>query len=568
MTLTAFVLWAPLKARVFALLDPYSINGDAYQHIAPMWFSRQSNDTVADYTARYYLKAIIPPVFKWTYAVATIAYAPAIAAKIITVLLSFGFITLSALSAFRLAGASAAALAFFMASAGVIKSMPFMGGIQRGFGFFLLSLALYLGIQGRLVGLMVLSVVATSFYPAAGVFLLTTLGLLSLLPKQYRGSISSWGLKKRFVSLGLSAVFSALTVAPLLWNGSEYGERLSISAEREFAEWGPRGRYTQGDRGVPTDFFVKVPREIANLISGVKAKRTARLADESAISDALYHLENRIEAGIVMLLTAAIGLVLLVKYRSAISPHALRCLIFGVAMPISFLAATLSFPLLYIPSRYIGLGVVCLTPVIFPAIWGAAIHALSFKLKPALKEVTTAICGALIIIYLGWPWLQVKRLSTFSAHGALLSFIDKLPGNVVIASWPVGVINAVPLYTGKQVLVFGEGHQVFHRDFLLEMRRRTRAIIAAYSAVTPEPIIALARDYKVTHLIINSADLISPPEYFEPFGSESRQARQMVGSSPLFLSELIRDRAVFKSARHTVVDIQNLATASVVTPSE
>jgi hypothetical protein len=556
-TLTTAILWIPLKLRIFDLLDPYALNGDAYQHLAPMWFARQSPDTISDYTMRYYLTAIIPAFFKWLYAGMTIWFEPAAASKVLTVILSLAFIGLSTACSLRLAGGAAAALSFFLATAGVVRNMFFMGGIQRGFGFCLASLALYFVIQGRLVALAVVAVISAGFYPAASIYMICALGLLVILPEAYRGTTKTWGLSRRLALVTTTGALACLVVLPLILNGKNYGERLSRAAESEYQEWGSAGRYNQGDRGVSAGFLRKT---FFSTLSSIYAPRLDRaLVRETDVGDLELSRDiiPTMKPVLVMVLTVALAGFTLFRSRLSLSPQALRCAIFFCAMLISFFAAKIFFPILYIPSRYLILGVVSLTPIAFPAIWS---NAFSKNLRSGLRNFIIITFGALLLYYLGWTSLQIRRFPSVSGNRSLFNFIKTLPEDVVIASWPRGVANYIPLFTKRSVLVFEEGHQVFHRDFLEEMRRRTRALIAAYSAIDEKPFITLNRDYNVSYLLIQRSHLRELPDYFAPFGYELKTARSAIGDQRLFLRELIEKHAVFNSGDHILVDI-NLKTA-------
>jgi hypothetical protein len=555
---TLAILWHPLNVRIAGILDIYCLNGDAYQHIAPMWFSRQPIEAVNDYTMRYYLTAIFPPFFKWTYSALTIWATPALAAKLVTVTLSLAFIGLSTASAFQLSGTAAACFSFFLATAGVVKNMFFMGGIQRGFGFFLTSLALYLVIQGRLAALAVVAVLAAGFYPAAAIFLLLTLGVLYLLPQRLRGELHSWGLKARLATLVSAGILASIVVIPLMLHGREYGERLSLEAQSEFAEWGVGGRYNQGDRGVPANLARKSFFTLIASLSAHRLDRSFTREIDTGSLDLARDIPPAIQPVLVLILTALLAGFTLARSSWKLSPATARCSIFTLMVFVSFFLAKALFPILYIPSRYLALGIVCLVPVVFPAIWGTAINKLTRGSSVTTRSLIAAVFGSIVFTYLGWTSLQVKRFSSVAGHRALFNFIKSLPDNTVIASWPRSVANNITLFSGKPVLVFEEGHQIFHRDFLEEMRRRTRAIIAAYSATDAGPFIELNKKYNVSHFLLQRTYLREAPDYFAPFGEESKAARQALGDRPLFFSELIEKRAVFRAGDQVLLDIRDL----------
>lgn len=549
LAVTLFVLWSPLSVRVQGLLDPYSFNGDALQHIAPIWFVHTAPELVQDYTLRYYLQAILPPLFKAIYATATLSLSPAAASKLLTVVLSVLFICTSAATARRLGGWVAGSLAFFLATGGVVKNLYFMGGIQRSFGFYIATLALYLACCGRAVPLAVLGVTAAMLYPAAAVCILAVLGLLSVLPAAYRGSMQGWRLSQRFALLALTTALIAIAVTPQILGGQLYGPRLSIDAASQFEEWGPHGRYTPGDRGVPVNLARKILSGTVSALSATRPSKGNRAGSESA-------MEYRATLTIVLSLIG--GALIAISRRRALSAETIRCTVFFLGTVVAFLVATALFPLLYIPSRYIALGITALIPAVFPALWSSIAHSLTQRISVRLGSPAALILGAVIITSLGWLHVAPKNLPTASGNRKIFAFIRGLPDDVVIASWPRGIANMVPLFTARPTLMFEEGHQIFHRQFLDEMRRRCRALIATYAATDLAPIRELNTTYNVSHLLLNRRHLRKTPDYFAPFGQEMKAAREKIGLTPLILTELVQTRSVFSDKDYVIIDIRGL----------
>jgi hypothetical protein len=544
----------PIHARLGDLFDPFSFSGDALQHIAPMWFVRSPELISHDYIQTYYLSAILPPLFKAVYAVATLVTSPLLASKIITVILSVVFILTVTVTSKQLAGGIAAYLTALFATGAVVKNMYFMGGIQRSFGIWLSSLALYLVCSGRVAPLGLLGVVAAMLYPAAAVYIVCVLTLILLLPRQLRGSASSWTLRKRVLFLGGCVAGCSLVALPQLLGGGAYGPRLSRSDEATYQEWGISGRYTDGDRGVPLAFS---PRVFSTAVSGLFASRVKarKHPQQDDTEDGPLDLTAP-EGGVVVIATTALCMVwLLYRLRCHLAPATLRCGIFGLSMLLAFGAATMLFPLLYIPSRYVTLGCISLIPVIFPCIWTSTVMEL---FKNYTKRGSSAIAfaaGGAVFVSLGWLHPTVRGLPSASGHLALFRFIRTLPADSVIAGWPRGIINQIPLFTARSVLLFEEGHQIFHRDCLEELRRRTRSIIHLYAATDAAPLAELQNDYKVTHLLLDKRHLDKAPPYFAPFDEEMKAARAAVDGKTLFLAELANTAAVYQTGNFVLMDL-------------
>jgi hypothetical protein len=549
--------WKPLVVRLTSLFDPYSFNGDALQHIAPFWNSYDKTLLVNDYIISYYETAILPFLFRWFYGILMLVTYPPHASKFVTLTMSVAFIYLSTLTAYRLAGKVVASTTLFLAFGGVLKNFYFLGGIQRGFGFCLTSAGLLFTVQGNAVGLALLAVIAMPLYPAASILLYAALSLLLVVcPKQYRGEASSWPPVKRIFLLGATGIICALMAVPQLRGGMQYGERLSLSAETEYAEWGGNGRYTQGDRGVPTGFFQDVLKvTTANILAERISGHRQKSVEEKQTLGAYLGLSPKQQRITILLLTAILGLLALRYNKGALSQPTARLLLFILAVGATYGIATITFPLIYIPSRYTTIGITALIPIVFPAVWFHGALALSRTFLPFARKTIGALTCALLVVFLGWTNLPAQPVPSASGSLPLFSFIRSLPKDSVIAAWPRGIANMIPLFSARSVLVYEEGHQIFHRDYLEEMRRRTRAIIEAFSAVDEKPFQHLRSKYRVTHVLIDKRHLSKTPSYFSPFREEIRSARKNMDTDTLFLRTLVEKGLVFHFGNLILIDL-------------
>jgi hypothetical protein len=551
-----------VRQRVRDILDLYVFNGDALQHIAPLWFLWDRGDgSQADLVSNYYLDAILPLFFKAIYGLAVLVASPVVASKIATVTLSVVFIIATSLTSYRLAGPVASYLSFLFASGGVLKNVYFMGGIQRGFGICLMALALYFVVSGNILAITVLCVLAAGLYPAATVLLLIYLCIVLLLPPSYRGSAAAWSLQRRLATCIAVAAASVVVMVPQIRGGAKYGERLSIESEHEFAEWGPLGRYTQGDRGVPVSFISRSLQVIASGLSASKLREENKgnTGDAAYQNDSLEVSPSQAIA-IVGFLSACCGFWILRRRSWHPSAPSSRVMLLIVSAALAYLCATILFPLLYIPSRYIALGFIPVVPVVFPSLWCAALHALLPNWHPnLLRSCTAAVVGISAFTLLGWTDTTFKHLPNASGYRPLFKYIRSLPPDTLIATWPRGIGNMVPLFTGRSVLLFEEGHQVFHRDFTLEARRRVDALVRLYSATDSAPVEVLRRDYGVTHILLDTRHLAKPPSYFEPFTTALASARAAnPPSAELYLAHLAQTNTVLSHGPFAVIDIRNL----------
>ncbi len=553
--LATWVLYQePTRVRLLSLGNPYSYSGDALQHISPLWKIHDATLLAGDYISSYYVHAIMPVFYKWLYWALTFLTTPPLAAQIVTLTLSLLFIATCACTTWRLGGPVAGALSLVLAWGGLLKGFYCMGGLQRGFGVVFAALMLYGAGVGNVYLLGVLTILAAGLYPASAVLGLTALGLLLIIPARYRGDAQHWSLRKRLSVLCAISAFVVGVVTPQLVSGARYGERLSIESAEEFAEWGPSGRYTQGDRGVPIPLFEAAYTRTIAALSAEKSSRRASPGDTGGSGTD----SNRAVCTYIIIVSGLCLALLTLRYRGSFSPFAVRVALFGFAMMVSFIAATIAFPLLYIPSRYVIVAVPCLVPVVFPWIWTATCSTVVSRCSRVVRVVAPLTLGLLCCALLGWGSLRVKPVRSAEGYRTLFAFIDRLPANSVIAGWPRGMIDEVSYFTGRSVLVFEEGHQIFHRDFLLEMRRRMRAVIDVYGAVDIKPFEVLRQDFNVTHLLIDRRHVERAPSYFSPFAEEIRALRQSRGNQPLYLMEAMQKAAVFRVGEMVLIDLAQL----------
>jgi len=503
-----------------------------------------------DYILNYYYQAILPLGYKGIYFLLTSLCTPPTACKLVTVFLSLLFIGSIVATSRFVAGLSAGFISLILATGAVIKNNYFMGGLQRGFGIALMSLMIHSLIKGRFGSMCVLTLLSFSIYPAGGILCMSTLVLFSILPRTWGGYNGSMHWRKRaLVLVGVSAGVMCI-VGPQLAGGARYGERLSLRNEAEFPEWGPEGRYTQGDRGVPVPLWRSVYSEFLRTVVAIRQVNAAPSGEQMVAPKTL-----------AVIVTASITLCSVIMWwldGCAVSLASMRMLIFSSTAVGSYLLATGLFPLLYIPSRYVILAVPCLILIAIPVMISRCVSRLLGACPLFIHRIATVLVGCVICVTLGWHALTVKPLSSVDGYRELFRFIQRLPRNVVIAGWPRGMLSTIPFFTGRTVLIYEEGHQIFHRKFLLEMRRRMDATMAVFAAVNSSPLEQLRRDFKVTHLVITRKQLQRAPRYFAPFGYEMAKLRESRRGQTLALERIVQNCFVFKANDLLLLDLSCL----------
>jgi hypothetical protein len=273
--------------------------------------------------------------------------------------------------------------------------------------------------------------------------------------------------------------------------------------------------------------------------------------------------------GIVIDLVVAltvIGWLGLLMNRSA----ARRLLAIAGAGLLGHLVARTVAPNFYLPQRYPAYALPPLVAVMVPL---AVLGWFDLFKRPVGKTAkgVMAIYSLVLLLMIGGRRDPTAGLSIrIDPRQKIYAAIAKLPVNAKIAGWPRGTLDNVAYLTRRSTLVSFETHQAFHAKFVLEMRRRTDALIAAYFATSPEPLLRLRQKFGVTHLLVQLSHLRGrPPQYFTPFDRATRRAARALNGGRK--SEVLRqlDRAaIFRSGSEVLLDLSRIDAAPSPKPSD
>lgn len=260
-------------------------------------------------------------------------------------------------------------------------------------------------------------------------------------------------------------------------------------------------------------------------------------------------------------LLAAAGVAL--GWRSL--PALRRLWAFVPATLIGHFVAYFGFPLLHLPDRLFRYPAQLLWILLGPLslmLLSRRLGALLERRHPGLGGWTGRLGGPLLLVAVlalfgGMP--SAGRNLSIRLHRAdrrLLEFIATLPPDALIAGWPDSrVINTLPYMTARRVLVSKESSLAYHRNYVHETRRRTRALFEAYFATNVAPWRALRERWNVTHLIVKT-DIYEDQDidYYLPYERWIRQARAAAGTNGM---ETLRRRAaaVYDDGKSFVLDL-------------
>lgn len=542
-TALLIVLFGPeLVQHARYAADPAILNDDARQQIWPLVRLVDERYFPGDLVATYYLD-LLPVGFKLLYRGVAFAADPISFSKLLPYVLLAIVAGAGAGASWRLGGVWCAFLtaAIILGSAVYLDRMT--GGLPRAFAFPMLMIIALALTTGRVWLAVVTAILGTAFYPPVAVVGGVALALwLLVLPRRSRGAAAAWPLKRRIALLAGSACTMAILHVPVLLSSAKYGAVLGQEAVAEYPELGPNGRYGPEDRPPFGNPVSHVAEAVAN---------TVRLSSifEPAVSPNIF---TRI------LLWVLIGAGAAGSVAAARDDDAVRRA--SVLLLAGFCSALIAMPLhphLHLPSRYGMMTGAIVAAILLPAGWIHLVRRLRCREWCVAVAAAGVVTAAILL-----PSNSVARagwtLRVPAADQPLYGFIASLPRDAMIAGWPGArmPIDSVAYLTLRPAFVTYETHQVFSERYAAEMRRRMRALVAAYVIGDAGATSQLYREWGVTHLIISKEHLAGVrPRYFEPFDTWIGAAGP---SGALERLASLRDAVVYADDRWIVVDLRRL----------
>ena len=516
---TLVLIFGPaLLAHVQRAADPSIFNDDARAWIYPFYRYSESALFPRDYSGDYHL-AILPWGYHGLYMMASYLGVATELSKILPYLGLLTTVICLAMAAHAFGGKAAAWVAAALCLGSSIYLERMSGGLPRSFAFPLLAAASLMLIYGCYHTLGVLVLLGAAFYPAAAVPIGIALALVLLaLPPSSRGGVAaSWSFKRCLIFVAAVGATAVLVLLPSELSSRRFGSVIRPSQIDEFPEAGPGGRYDSEDRPPFPGFFAIAPSVAAQTIVGEGDPWFWRARAWVATGQ-----RRKWVLSAIMIFTLGGWFCLAWK-----QPNSRRLLMLGVAAIIGHAIAIATAPFFYLPQRYVAYPVPILTTVMVAT--GAAGYLTILRSRVRGRHAlpfAIALAAAPMFACLGGRGSPVAGLNVdLRQSRGFYAELAALPKDAMIAGWPIGVVDNIPYVAHRQVLVNLECHQAFHVEYVLEMRRRTEAIIAAYFANSVEPLEALRDKYQVTHLLIDLEHFRGEtPEYFKPFDESIKRA--------------------------------------------
>jgi hypothetical protein len=545
--------WSEHAARAFSksiIADDMRIQLPYFFHYAdPRLFP---NDVIGRYHAEG-----TSDLFRALYALGAKTVDVVVLGKIVTYVTLAVTIAGVVVTASKLSGRAAAFAAGILAIGSAVFIQRVAGGLPRSFAFPALAWAAACLAAGWPRGLAVITVVGAGLYPVIPVICGMALSIfLLVLPRADRGPARHWSLKKRLVVLGVTAFAAGLLLAPFALRMRKYGPAIRPAEVAVFPEIGRGGRVGPDEQIGGPSFFEM-------------AYEDAREAAVGAGRGFVRSWHERIKEprkGAIPLT----GLTLLTLFgvaRLGLSRRGRgfrRLAALALAAFVGFHLAELVRPSLIHPQRYVKYVVPILVLAVTPSV------ALAFLPRRALRGKRGQLFGTLAV--LGWGLLLVGFLGGRGPSRAgftveieatdrgLFKAIRKLPVSALLAGWPKGAIDNVPLVARRTVFVNHQSYQPYHKKMTLELRRRATAVVEAALSSDTGALLRLRDEFGVTHFVVEREILRNPPALFEPLRqvAEPRiKALDKQRKKSALLGEF-GDAELFRDARYTLLDLRKL----------
>lgn len=478
------------------------------------------------------------------------------AAKVVQVLCLFAIAAGSVvLAQSRRAGLGTAALFLFLFLRDGFIMDRVGGGLPRSFGFPAIALwlagALAHNVRARQAG----AVLAAFTYPSALAMVLGAEGIYALRRLGRPGWHTTFRRAKHYAAL--VGVCGALFLPTALFSSSDGGPVHTLAQAEQEPAFGKSGRLwllPLGDSG--TNFGKRL----------IKAFQPMGESPLPEVQEAIH--ERRGEAAVLFIA------LLLILPLLGLTPTPVPALTFLAACLVLYAASVVFAFRLYSPERYYSYGMHAVAVALLAATLGLIGPRVALRLRRPLRNLAAAA-----FIFCLWAGLGIGAPSRsamamtidYRRDAPLWEFIRTLPQDIRIASF-ITDGDDIPLFAQRANNGGFETMQPWMTLSWARQKARAEDTLSAFYSTSHEEVLAYARKYRVTHLLVNDAryrsDYVKRARSFQPLSEFSNQLLANRRLEDLVLRALPRDAVIFQHGRFSVVDVKRLAEAWAAAPAE
>lgn len=219
-----------------------------------------------------------------------------------------------------------------------------------------------------------------------------------------------------------------------------------------------------------------------------------------------------------------------------------------------YFAAQITFPTLYMPSRYIGISSILLSLI---AIYSCT-KSLIEKLLAGQRPEPLVVIIMAIVPFIFWNHYKDHYFTRYVAMNPEVKVvIDQLPKDSLVAGHPLlPDLNMVSVISKRKVFMdYEHSAPTYNKGILKEFRRRNFETIAMMYASDKEKLKSLMDKNSITHLMVHkffySKQYLSNPKYVEPF---NKFLKEQTSKEQLFLKDYLEK----KNSDYLIIDRRSL----------
>ena len=505
-------------------LNPWIFNDDTRQHIAPLYSYYDNTLFRDDYISQVFRESFLPPLYKGLFKLTSLAWSPEMVSVWISYILIFIFIIFLSLSAKDIAGWTGFYMTVLLVSTNCLYLERIVGGIARNFSLPILSIAMWALFKNKPFVICFLIILSATIYPFITPLLFAVLLCSLFLDKEQ----IDWSNKKKLLVTLATVVLTLIAIAPQLV-----------------------GVLGQG-----------------GYIFNVKSSHPINVNSEGNIFSTLImfcgacaslngYLIGKVGFNLIFII---LTLYVLIQYALS-NKNAKKLLVFVLISLSAIILSRDIFRDIMLTQRLLIYPLIVFTPLVLMYSVKFCLEVpdkINFKNKDQIKRL---ISFALVSLSMFWAFEGSYRFSSRCGlvkkiknnEREIYKRISTLSKDALIAGWPSGIIDSVPLLSRRKAFLTKETDRNLMKSFTAEMRDRMKALTDAYFAQDVKPIIDLNTKHKVDYLIVNLKYFTEAPKshkkvYIKHLEDKFKQ-------SNFLLPKIIDNYKAYSKDNYVIVDL-------------
>ena len=419
------------------------------------------------------------------------------------------------------------------------------GGLPRSFGFPAIAFWLAGALSHRPWVRRAGAVIAAFTYPSALAMILGAEGLYALR-NVGRQSLSTTA--RRLVHYGVLVGVCAAVLAPAVFLGSSDGGPVHTLAQAEqepaFSRAGRLWLLPLNDPG----------RSFGEALTSVFKPK-----GEALFPGLELQFDARAKEAALLIIAVLLALPLL-----GLTPVPATVIAFAVASFILYFVSVKYAFKLYSPERYYSYGMRTVGVGLAVSTLGFLFPRLPLHIRQPVRNF-----GAALVVVLAWLFLgdgtsgrkSMEMTIDFRRNEDLWKFISTLPQDIRVASH-IRDGDDIPLFTQRANNGAFETLQPWLTKSWARQKARAEDTLRAFYATDRAEVLAYAKKYGVTHLLVNRAryknDFKKQARSFEPLSSFANELLAERELGELVLRRLPPEAIIYEEGRFQLVDVKAL----------